>query len=86
MKEKNDNQSQSNDNEGSTEQSPKKFCKCLPKCIACCATADLNDKDSKIVQTTIYCSMCLVALCIKKKGKGNRHALRFSIKSEISQA
>ena len=68
-KEKNYNQTKSNENEGFAEHTPKKICKCPPTCILCCATADLNDKYSKITQKTICCSMCLVALCIKKKGK-----------------
>ena len=60
---------------------PKKIRKCPPKCIICCAMASKDDKDYKITQTTIYCSTCLVTLCIKKKG--NRKASCFEIFHQI---
>ena len=43
--------------------------------------ADPNDKENKITQTTIYCSTCLVTLCIKKKG--NRKSSCFEIFHQI---
>ena len=46
----------------------KKIRKCQPKSIVCYAMADPRDNEYKITQTTIYCSTCLVTLCIKKKG------------------
>jgi hypothetical protein len=42
--------------------------KCPPRCIVCCAINDPTRKDSKITQTTIYCSVCLVSLCTKMIG------------------
>ncbi len=42
--------------------------KCPPRCILCCAINDPKNKDSKITQTTIHCSICLVSLCIKRIG------------------
>ena len=55
-----------NDDE-SPDQVARKIRKCPPKCVVCCAIADPKDKDTKISQTTIHCSLCLVALCIKKR-------------------
>ena len=46
----------------------RKVRKCPPRCIVCCAIADSQNKESKISQTTIYCSTCLVHLCTKKIG------------------
>ena len=80
-KEKNYNQTQSNENEGSTEHTPKKIRKCPPKCIVCYAMADPKDKEYKITQTTVYCSTGLVTLCIKKKG--NRKSSCFEIFHQI---
>jgi hypothetical protein len=59
----------------------RKIRNCPPKCIVCCAIADPKDKNTKISQTTIHCSLCLVALCIKKKG--NRKASCFEIFHQI---
>ena len=42
--------------------------KCPPRCIVCCAINDPKNKDSKITQTTIHCSICLVSLCTKRIG------------------
>jgi hypothetical protein len=64
-------------NEDSTEQTKKKIRKCPPRCVMCCAVSNPNDEDSKIMQTTMYCFMCLVSLCTKKKG--NRTASCFEI-------
>ncbi len=67
--------------EDATESTAKKIRKCPPKCILCCAMASKDDTDYKITQTTIYCSTCLVTLCIKKKG--NRKASCFEIFHQI---
>ncbi len=64
-----------------TETTPKKIRKCPPKCLVCCAMANPKDKEYKITQTTIYCSTCLVSLCIKKKG--SRRASCFEIFHQI---
>jgi hypothetical protein len=64
-------------NRDSTKQTKKKIKKCPARCVICCAMSDLNDKDSKIAQTTMYCSTCLVSLCTKIKG--NRRASFFEI-------
>ncbi len=58
-----------------------KIRKCPPKCVVCCALADPKDKDSKITQTTIFCSTCLVSLCIKKKA--NRRSSCFEIFHQV---
>jgi hypothetical protein len=62
-------QGESAENDDSTDHVARKVRKCPPKCVVCCALSDPKDKESKISQTTIHCSLCLVALCIKKKGK-----------------
>jgi hypothetical protein len=71
----------SKEDEDATALTPKKIRKCPPKCIVCCAMANPKDKDYKITQTMIYCSTCLVSLCIKKKG--NRKASCFEIFHQI---
>jgi hypothetical protein len=43
-----------------------KIRKCPPRCIVCCAINDRKSKDTKITQTTIHCSICLVSLCTKR--------------------
>lgn len=50
------------------KKKPRKVRKCPPRCVICCAIADPQNKESKISQTTIYCSTCLVHLCTKKIG------------------
>jgi hypothetical protein len=67
--------------DGTPLDNGKKIRKCPPKCIVCCAMADPKDKEYKITQTTIYCSTCLVTLCIKKKG--NRKSSCFEIFHQI---
>ena len=42
--------------------------KCLPMCIVCCAINDPKNNNSKITQTTIHFSICLVSLCTKRIG------------------
>jgi hypothetical protein len=55
----------SKESDKSPEPIMKKIRKCPPKCVVCCAVADPKDKEFKITQTTIYCSTCLVSLCLK---------------------
>eukprot|EP00804_Cyclotella_cryptica_P022158 CCRYP_011619-RA/>CCRYP_011619-RA protein AED:0.03 eAED:0.03 QI:428/1/1/1/0/0/2/125/265 len=50
------------------EKKAVKVRKCPPRCIVCCAIADPRNKETKISQTTIYCSTCLVHLCTKQIG------------------
>ena len=71
----------SKEGDDATEHTSKKIRKCPPQCILCCAMANPKDKEYKITQTKIYCSTCLVSLCIKKKG--NRRASCFEIFHEI---
>ena len=71
----------SNESDKSPEPIMKKIRKCPPKCVVCCAVADPKDKEFKITQTTIYCSTCLVSLCLKKKG--HRRASCFEIFHQI---
>ncbi len=68
------------DDDESPDQAARKIRKCPPKCVVCCAIADPKGKDMKISQTTIHCSLCLVALCITKKVIENHHVLRYSIR------
>jgi hypothetical protein len=65
----------------SSQHTVRKIRKCPPKCVVCCALADPKDKDSKITQTTIFCSTCLVSLCIKKKA--NRRSSCFEIFHQV---
>jgi hypothetical protein len=74
-------QEQSKESDNSPEPIVKKIRKCPPKCVVCCTIADPNDKDFKITRTTIYCSTCLVSLCLKKKG--HRRASCFEIFHQI---
>ncbi len=60
--------SDGNDELEATPCRMKKIRKCPPRCIVCCATADGKNKDIKIRQTTMYCSTCLVYLCVRKIG------------------
>ena len=53
-------------NEALTGGKVAKVTKCPPRCIVCCAINDPKNKDSKITQTTIHCSICLVSLCTKR--------------------
>ena len=55
-------------NEALTGGKVAKVRKCPPRCIVCCAINDPKNKDSKITQTTIHCSICLVSLCTKRIG------------------
>ena len=55
-------------NDASTDGKFTKVRKCPPRCIVCCAINDPKNKDSKITQTTIHCSICLVSLCTKRIG------------------
>ena len=55
-------------NEALTGGKVAKVRKCPPRCIVCCAINDPKNKDSKITQTTIHCSICLVGLCTKMIG------------------
>jgi hypothetical protein len=74
-------QEQSKESDNSPEPIVKKIRKCPSKCVVCCAIAAPNDKEFKITQTTIYCSTCLVSLCLKKGG--HRRASCFEIFHQI---
>ena len=56
------------ENDTPTAGKVSKVRKCPPRCILCCAINDPTNKGSKITQTTIYCSICLVSLCTKRIG------------------
>jgi hypothetical protein len=75
-------QEESAEIEDSTDHVSKKVTKCPLKCVVCYAMANPKDKEFKMNQMTIHCSMCLVALCIKKKG--NRKSSCFEIFHQIN--
>jgi hypothetical protein len=72
---------QGGDNENTRQGQLTKIRKCPPRCIVCCAVSDPKKEASKMTNTTIYCSTCLVSLCTK--WIGNRKTTFFELFHQI---